>query len=188
MSRSEIRVTGQGGQGVVLSGYIIGRACAIDAGLHATMIQSFGPEARGSACTATLVVQDHEVLYPYVRCPDVLVALSRDGYAKYADELADDGVLLFEQDLVQPLAKRGQRQYGVASTRIAEGLGRVLVQNVVMIGFFAAAVGLVTREQLRLAVSASVPAGTTDLNLRAFDAGAEWFDHTYGCRDSGVHP
>ena len=64
MSRTEIRITGFGGQGVVLSGFIIGRACAINASKHATMIQSFGPEARGSACSATLAVSDTEVLYP----------------------------------------------------------------------------------------------------------------------------
>ena len=70
MSRTEIRITGFGGQGVVLSGYIIGRACAIDAGNHATMIQSFGPEARGSACSATLAVSDDEVLYPHIHRPE----------------------------------------------------------------------------------------------------------------------
>ena len=76
MNRTEIRITGFGGQGVVLSGYIIGRACAIDAGKHATMIQSFGPEARGSACSATLTVSDTEVLYPYIGRPDIFVVMS----------------------------------------------------------------------------------------------------------------
>ena len=79
-SRTEIRITGFGGQGVVLAGHIIGRACAIHAGRQATMIQSFGPEARGSACSATLVVSDGEVLYPYIRRPDIFVVMSADGY------------------------------------------------------------------------------------------------------------
>jgi 2-oxoglutarate ferredoxin oxidoreductase subunit gamma len=181
MSRLEIRVTGLGGQGVVLAGLIIGRACAIHGGRHATMIQSFGPEARGSACSATLAISDTEVLYPYIRSPDVLVAMSSEGYWKYREELKPDGVLLYEQDLVRPDPLRpGQRSFGVSSTRIAESLGRTIVQNIVMVGFFAAATGIVTRKQMRDAVLAAVPAGTKELNLQAFDAGWAAFEDAYG--------
>jgi 2-oxoglutarate ferredoxin oxidoreductase subunit gamma len=173
VARTEIRITGYGGQGVVLSAYIVGRACAIGAGRHATMIQSFGPEARGSACSATLVLSDTEVLYPYVRRPDVFVAMSTEGYDKYRDELKDDGILVYEQDLVHPRLKDAQPAFGIPSTRIAEGLGRSLVQNIVMVGFFTAVTRLVTRGEAREAVRASVPAGTEDLNLQAFDRGYE---------------
>ena len=173
MDRTEIRITGYGGQGVVLLGYIIGRACAVNSGLHATMIQSFGPEARGSACSATLVLSDTEVLYPYVRRPDVFVAMSTEGYDKYRDELRDDGVLVYEQDLVHPTLKEGQPAFGIPSTRIAESLGRSLVQNIVMVGFFTAVTRIVTRDEMREAVKASVPAGTEELNLKAFDRGYE---------------
>jgi len=181
MSRTEIRITGFGGQGVVLSGYIIGRACAVNAGQHATMIQSFGPEARGSACSAKLVASEDEVLYPYImERPGIFVAMSADGYETYRDELGDDGILLYEKDLVHARPKPKQRAFGVPSTRIAEQVGRVIVQNIVMLGFFAAATALVSREALRDAVKASVPAGTEDLNLRAFDAGVKYFEDTYG--------
>jgi len=179
MSRIEIRITGFGGQGVVLTGYIIGRACAINAGRQATMIQSFGPEARGSACSATVVVSDAPVLYPYIRRPDAFLVMSADGYEKYRDELKDDGTLIYEKDLVHPRFKEGQAAFGIPSTRIAESLGRVMVQNIVMLGFFTAATGLVTREQMRAAVQASVPAGTEELNLKAFDAGCAYFDREY---------
>jgi 2-oxoglutarate ferredoxin oxidoreductase subunit gamma len=174
--RTEIRITGFGGQGVVLAGIIIGHACAIESGRHATLIQSFGPEARGSSCSATLTVSDSEVLYPYVRRPDIFVAMSSDGYLKYRDELADEGLLLYELDLVRPSPKERQRALGVPSTRIAESLGRTLVQNIVMVGFFAAAAGLVPRSAMREAVSRSVPPGTEELNLKAYDAGADYFD------------
>ncbi len=185
MSRLEIRVTGLGGQGVVLSGLIIGRACAIHGGRHATMIQSFGPEARGSACSATLAISDTEVLYPYIKSPDVLVAMSSEGYLKYREELKEDGVLIYEKDLVKPELKRGKRSFGISSTRIAESLGRVIVQNIVMVGFFAAATGIVTREQMRDAVLEAVPAGTQKLNLEAFDAGWSTFEEEYGSRQAG---
>jgi len=149
VARTEVRITGYGGQGVVLSAYIVGRACAIGAGRHATMIQSFGPEARGSAC------------------------MSSEGYGKYRDELKDDGVLVYEQDLVHPTLKEGQPAFGIPSTRIAEGLGRALVQNIVMVGFLTAVTRIVARDVMREAVKASVPAGTEELNLRAFDRGYE---------------
>jgi 2-oxoglutarate ferredoxin oxidoreductase subunit gamma len=174
--RTEIRITGFGGQGVVLSGHIIGHACAIDAGKHATMIQSFGPEARGSSCSATLVVSDTEVLYPYIHRPDIFVVMSAEGYDKYRDELKDKGVLIYEQDLVKPAFKEGQQAFGVPSTRIAESLGRAIVQNIVMVGFFTGVTGLVPREAMREAVGASVPAGTEELNLKAFDKGLEHAD------------
>jgi len=180
MTRKEIRVVGFGGQGVVLSGFIIGRACAIEAGQHATMIQSFGPEARGSACSATLVVSGDEVLYPYIRRPDYLVVMSAEGYEKYAGELKDDGTLVHEKDLVHPVCKDGQPAFGVPSTRIAEQLGRPVVQNIVMLGFFAAVSRIVSREQMRVAVKASVPAGTEELNLKAFDAGWQYYEEEYG--------
>ncbi len=161
---------------MVLSGYIIGRACAINAGRHATMIQSFGPEARGSACSATVTISETEVLYPYIHRPDVFVVMSAEGYTKYGDEPKDDGVLVYENDLVHPTPKDGQPAYGVPSTRIAESLGRSIVQNIVMLGFFAGVTEIVPRDAMREAVKASVPAGTEELNLKAFDAGLAYFD------------
>ncbi len=169
--RTEIRVTGFGGQGVVLTAYIIGRACAINASRHATMIQSFGPEARGASCTATLVISDQEVLYPYIHRPHILVAMSSDGYDKYKDEMREDGILVYESDLVHP--RRSPRAFGIASTRIAEELKKPLVQNIVMLGFVTAVTGIVPIEAMREAVKASVPAGTEEINLRAFDEGAK---------------
>jgi 2-oxoglutarate ferredoxin oxidoreductase subunit gamma len=180
MSRTEIRITGFGGQGVVLTGHIIGRACAVNAGQHATMIQSFGPEARGSSCSATLAVSDTEVLYPYINRPDIFVVMSAEGFEKYGDELKEDGTLVYEKDLVKVKPKKKQKAYGVSSTRIAEKLGRAIVQNIVMLGFFGAATGLVSRDAMREAVRHSVPEGTEQLNLRAFDAGWEAYEEDYG--------
>jgi 2-oxoglutarate ferredoxin oxidoreductase subunit gamma len=180
MSRTEIRITGFGGQGVVLSGHIIGRACAVNAGQHATMIQSFGPEARGSACSSTLVVSDQEVLYPYIARPDIFIVMSAEGYEKYRDELKSKGTLIYERDLVTVEPKKGQPTFGVPSTRIAESLGRSIVQNIVMIGFTAAVTKLVPQEAFRDAVKGSVPRGTEELNLRAFDAGWDYYQQEYG--------
>jgi len=186
MPRTEIRITGFGGQGVVLSGHIIGRACAVNAGRHATMIQSFGPEARGSACSTTLVVDDDEVLYPYIHRPDIFVVMSAEGYDKYRDELKDSGTLIYEKDLVTAKAKEGQPSFGIPSTRIAESLGRAIVQNIVMLGFVAAVTGIASNEEMRDAVKHSVPRGTEELNLRAFDAGWDYYQHEYGGEGDGA--
>ena len=180
MSRKEIRITGFGGQGVVLCGHIIGHAYSIDAGHEATMIQSFGPEARGSACSTSLVLDESEVLYPYLQDLQILLAMSQDGYEQSKDLLNTRGVVVHESDLVAPELKKGQKAFGIPSTRIAEDIGRVIVQNIVMLGFFAAVTKLVTKELWEAAVLGSVPAGTEDLNMKAFHAGWDYFEENYG--------
>ncbi len=180
MSRKEIRITGFGGQGVVLCGHIIGHAYSIDAGHEATMIQSFGPEARGSACSTSLVLDETEVLYPYLQDLQILLAMSQDGYEQSKDLLNPKGIVVYESDLVEPDLKKGQKGFGVTSTRIAEEIGRVIVQNIVMLGFFAAVTKLVSKELWENSVKNSVPAGTEELNLKAFHSGWDYFEEHYG--------
>ena len=179
MSRTEIKIGGLGGQGVILTGLVVGKAAALYSGKNATMIQSFGPEARGSACSSQVVVADEEILYPYVRQPEVLVAMSQEAYTKFTSELVPDGVLLYEQDLVHLDDQVGGRtSYGVPATRIAEDLGNRIVVNMVMLGFFTAVTGLLSEEAVKDAVRSSVPHGTEELNLLAFGRG---FDHGQAC-------
>jgi 2-oxoglutarate ferredoxin oxidoreductase subunit gamma len=175
MATTEIRITGFGGQGVILCGYIIGKAASIFNDQHATLTQSFGPEARGSACSAQVVVSDERVLYPYVTAPNIMLAMSHDGYMTHKDNMAKSGILLYEKDLVRP-EKSGAKlkAYGVPATRIAEELGRKIVLNIVMLGFFAGMTDLMPAEALRKAVGSSVPEGTEELNLKAFDRGYEY--------------
>ena len=175
MARTEIRVSGLGGQGVILCATIIGKAAAIYDGRHATMIQSFGPEARGSACSAQVTIADEPVAYPYVTRPDVLVTMSPDAYEQFASQLKPGGILLYESELVTPGAKlpAGARLHGIPATRYAEELGRKLVLNIVMVGFFAGQTGVISREAVEKAVLDSVPRGTEELNMRAMVRGYE---------------
>jgi 2-oxoglutarate ferredoxin oxidoreductase subunit gamma len=175
MAISEIRITGFGGQGVILCGYIIGKAASLYNDQHGTLTQSFGPEARGSACSAQVVISDDQVLYPYVTTPKYLLAMSQDGYSTHKDNLTEDAVVCYESELVKP-AEHGSkvRLYGVPATRFAEELGRKIVLNIVMLGFFGAVSGLLPREALRKAVENSVPSGTEELNVKAFDRGYEY--------------
>jgi len=171
MGHTEIRFTGFGGQGVILAAYVIGKAAAVGEGRHATLNQSFGPEARGSACSAQLILDDQPVMYPYVRRTDLLVAMSQDAYRKYIHELRAGGVLIVDDSLVTPDA--GPRTYGAPFTRTAEGLGTKIVANMIMVGLLTATTGIVGRDAVRDAIRTSVPTGTEELNLAAFARGLE---------------
>ncbi len=175
MPRREVRITGYGGQGVILTGYIFGRAAAIHSDLHSTMTQSFGPEARGSACASALVVDDGVIAYPYLRETDILIALSREGYEKYKQELKPGGTLIYDSDMVEPDESIECKAFGVPAARIAEELGNRIVQNIVVVGFTTAATEIVDSEAVRAAVKASVPATLVDMNLQAFRKGYEYY-------------
>jgi 2-oxoglutarate ferredoxin oxidoreductase subunit gamma len=175
MERTEIKIGGFGGQGVILSGYIFGRAAAIYDNKHATMIQAFGPEARGSSCSAQLIVSSEPIAYPYITMPTLMIVMSQEAYLKFSPELASGGILITEEDLVVPHNLRKDiRHFSVPATRFAEEIGKKLVVNIVMIGFTTAVTAIVNSEAMRKAVSVSVPKGTEELNLKAFDKGYEY--------------
>jgi len=169
---SRVLLTGFGGQGVVLAGYILGKAAAIHGGREATLIQAYGPEARGGATSASVVISDEPILYPYVAEADVLVCMSQEGYTKFLPRLRPGGTLLYDDQLVHlGEGADGHRILGVPATQLAREAGRALVANIVMLGFLAATTGVVTREALAEAVRSSVPKGTEELNLGAFASG-----------------
>jgi 2-oxoglutarate ferredoxin oxidoreductase subunit gamma len=175
MQLTEIRLAGFGGQGVILSAIILGKAASIHQGAFATMTQSFGPEARGGACSAQLIVSDSPVLYPYVSEPDILVVMSQEAYTRFVPELKDGGILIVEQDLVRVTDLPRETQiYSVPATRLAEELGKRMVLNSVMVGFFVAVTHLLDPDAVRKAVADSVPPSFRDLNLKAFEKGFEY--------------
>jgi 2-oxoglutarate ferredoxin oxidoreductase subunit gamma len=182
MQLTEIRVAGFGGQGVILAAMVIGKAASIYEGGFATMTQNFGPEARGGACSAQVITSDESVLYPYVTNPDILVVMSQEAYTKFVPELKRNGMLIIEQDLVRVgNVTEGTRIYSCPATRIAEELGKRMVLNVVMVGFFAAVAKILKPESLRQAVLESVPPAFKELNAKAFDAGYKYgLEHPSG--------
>jgi 2-oxoglutarate ferredoxin oxidoreductase subunit gamma len=172
---TEIRIAGFGGQGVILAAAVIGKAAAIFEGGYATMTQSFGPEARGGSSSAQVILSADPILYPYVTLPDVLIVMSQEAYARFSSQLKPGGVLIIEQELVRvDKIAPGERIYAVPATRLAEQLGRKVVLNIVMVGFFGAVTALVDPDALRQAVADSVPPAMRELNLRAFDKGFEY--------------
>ena len=175
MQLTEMRIAGFGGQGVILSAIVIGKAASIHQGAFATMTQNFGPEARGGACSAQLILSDSPILYPYVTQPDIMVVMSQEAYGKFVSELKDGGMLIVEQDLVRVTdLPRQTRVYSVPATRLAEELGKRMVLNIVMVGFFTAVTKMLEPDAVRKAIADSVPAHFRELNIKAFDKGFEY--------------
>jgi 2-oxoglutarate ferredoxin oxidoreductase subunit gamma len=172
MARHEVRLAGFGGQGIILSGYILGKAAALYDGKDAVFSQSYGPEARGGACAAEVVIDDDAVDYPVLTRPDILVLMSQEAAIKYSADMADDAVVLIDEDLVT--AGAGRTVLAAPTTRIAEDMGRRLVGNIAMLGFLTGATSVVSRGAMEEAIRTTVPPKTIDLNLRAFGAGFDY--------------
>ncbi len=172
---AEIRFSGFGGQGIIRCGLITGKALSLFDNKHATMTQSFGPEARGSACSSQLVVSDDRVLYPYITAPEILISMSQEAYDKYEPRLRNDGILVIDTDLVRPKPVRGKiKMYAIPSTRFAEELGNRIIANLVMLGFFTAMTKIVSPEAMKKALPGLVPGRFLDLNIKAFDKGYDY--------------
>jgi len=165
-------VTGFGGQGIILAGRILGMAASIGDKHESTLVQSYGPESRGGACCAQVIISGQVIQYPYVKTADVLVAMSQSAYEKYKAQLKPDGYLLTDRDLVTPGSDSDG--FAIPATRMAEELGRKMMANIIMVGFITAVTGVVSEKAAREAVLASVPKGSETMNLQAFTKGHEY--------------
>jgi 2-oxoglutarate ferredoxin oxidoreductase subunit gamma len=165
-------LAGFGGQGIALAGYLLGKAASLYQGLEAVLTQSYGPEARGGASSADVIVADGPIDYPFLTLADVLVLLSQEAYTRFRPEAAPGAILLIDEGLVTPNGE--ERLHAIPATSLAESLGRRLVANVVMLGYFSRVTGIVPREALQQAVETTVPSRTLALNLEAFSLGYEY--------------
>lgn len=171
MSRKQVVLGGFGGQGIILAGFILGQAATIYDGKNATLTQDYGPEARGGACRAQVVISDSQVFYPYIETPSVLVAMSQEAYTKYATGLNSDTPVLVDKELVRPRRSKNSQVLAIPATAIARELGRTAVANIVMLGFLTAVTKVVSKEAMKKSILDSVPKGTEELNLSAFERG-----------------
>ena len=174
--QTEIIITGFGGQGIILAGNILGKAATLYDRRHATLIQSYGPEARGGACAAQVVISGEEIEYPYVETPGLLICMSQEGFTSNIGKLDEKGSLFIDTGLVDPdpeLIGRGIRVHGIGATSLAEEMGVRMMANIIMLGFVTSLSGVVSREALVQAVTSSVPKGTEKKNLAGLEAGFE---------------
>ncbi len=175
VAEKEVLISGFGGQGIVLAGNILGKAAAIYDQRHATLTQSYGPEARGGSCSAQVVISDEEILFPYVEHAQVMVCMSQEGYTKNVKSLVSGGILIWDSDLVQTEnLDSNWSTYHIPATRFAEELGNTMMANIVMLGFVSAVTDLVSVDALREAVLSSVPPHTKEKNAEAFERGHEY--------------
>ena len=173
MPETRIKITGFGGQGVVLAGIILGRAACLHDGKNAAQTQSYDPEASGGAARSEVVISEAEIDYPKVERADILVAMSQEALNRHLGTLKDSGILLIDDGLVKEVPEDVRASlYRIPATRVAsEDLGRRIVANMVMLGAIVGVARVVSEEALKAAVEESVPRGTEELNIAAVERG-----------------
>jgi len=172
MSRTEVILTGFGGQGIVLSGTVLARAAVYDR-KEVVQTQSYGPEARGGACRAEVIVSDDTIYYPFVEEADILIAMSQEALDKYINKIKTGGRLIVDSTISRIPQKDGIKLNKVAATSIAsEKLGKTIVANIIMLGALTSLTGIVSREAIEKAVRESIPGrGAEEVNLKALEEG-----------------
>lgn len=159
----------------MLAGQILGQAVSLyEKGKFATFTQSYGPEARGGSCSAEVVVSDESVGYPYVISPQVLVIMSQEAYDKYTSNLSPNTLVIIDPDLVKHNASKKLKMFSIPATKLAREMGRVVVANIIMLGFLVAVSGVVSPQALMKSILATVPEGTGEFNIKAFTLGYEY--------------
>lgn len=171
--RYEVRISGEGGQGVILAGIILAEA-AIRDGRNVVQTQVYGPESRGGATKAEVIISDEEIDYPKAGRIDLLLALTQEACDKYSGDLKDRGAMIVDSSQVVALPPGGFTLFALPIIETAkEKLGKGVVANIVALGTIAALSSAVSREAIEKAVLARVPKGTEELNLLALAAGFE---------------
>ncbi len=174
MSRTEILVGGLGGQGVVLSGILLGTAATLFEGKKAVQTQSYSSELRGGSTRAEVIISEEPVTDPQVRKPDILIALAEDALSKYIHRIKPKGLLVIDSDLVKG-AKPGDFEIlAIPATSIADKeMGNIVVANLIVLGALLKKTGLLSVEAMEKAIEVSVPKKAITLNLNAFRRGLE---------------
>ncbi len=169
--RIEVRISGLGGQGVVLAGEILGRAAVYD-GKHVVQTQSYGAEARGSAAKSEVIISDSNIGFPKVRKCDILVAMSQSVVEKHLKDLKEKGTLIVDEDTVEHIPKTKAKLFRIPATKTAEKTMRSrLYANIVMLGALTKITGLVKEEAVEKAITDSVPETAIETNINGFREG-----------------
>jgi 2-oxoglutarate ferredoxin oxidoreductase subunit gamma len=175
MPHFEVRIAGMGGQGIIMAAVMIGRAASIFGGKYVTLTQSYGPESRGGACKAEVIVSDERVDYPKVRQPSLIAIMSEEAYRKNISNSNGAAVVVIDPDMVEEdPGYTHARIFRVPATRMAEGLGKRIVANMVMVGAIVALTNMVEVGSVEKAIAKYTPRGTEKLNVNAFRNGYEF--------------
>ncbi len=168
--RYEVRLSGSGGQGLILAGVMLAEAVGVGDGKNAVQTQSYGPEARGGASRSDVVISEGEIYYPKTMKLDLLLALTQEACDKYFADLKENGMLVVDSVMVTQVPTK--KFYGFPFMRLAkEEIGHVMVANVIALGAIAELSGIVTHESLRKVVLGRAPRGTEEKNQKALELG-----------------
>ena len=174
MSRKEILIGGVGGQGVVLSGILLGTAATLFEGKKAVQTQSYSSELRGGSARAEVILSEEPVTDPQVRRPDILIALAEEAIPRYVDRIRSKGLLVIDSDLVKGAEPGDYEILSVPATSIADKeMGNIVVANLIILGAIIKKTGLLSVESMEKAIEMSVPKKAIVLNLTAFRRGLE---------------
>lgn len=172
--RYEVRLSGSGGQGLILAGVILAEAAVIYDNKNATQTQAYGPEARGGASKSEVIISDEDIDYPKLTNVDLLLALTQESCDKYIHDLKDTGILIADSFFVPNIPQGKFKVYRLPIVETArDKVGKVMVANIVSLGAIAAISKMVSRDAVEKAVLARVPKGTEELNKKALSAGFE---------------
>ena len=168
----QLRLSGTGGQGLILGGIILAEAALLD-GKLAVQSQSYGPEARGGSSKSEVIISDKVIHYPKITVPDVVLAMSQEACKKYTTDLPAEGILITDKLFVQKLPEKTFKKiYELPITHTAqEELGKALFANIIALGAIVKITGVVSHEALVKAVLSRVPKGTEALNEKAIELG-----------------
>jgi len=174
MSRAEILIGGVGGQGVVLSGILLGTAATLFENRKAVQTQSYSSELRGGSARAEVIISDGPVSDPQVRRPDILIALAEEALPKYVDKIKPKGLLVIDSDLVKGAKPGDYEILSVPASSLAEKeMGNIVVANLIILGALMKKTRLLSVEAMEKAIEVSVPKKAKELNLKAFRRGLE---------------
>jgi 2-oxoglutarate ferredoxin oxidoreductase subunit gamma len=172
--RYEVRLSGEGGQGLVLAGKVLTEAAAIYEDMNATQSQSYGPEARGGASRSEVIISDEDIDYPKAVNIDLLLALTQESLNRYWHDLKENGIMLVDSDAVQEIPEGNFHVHKVPIISLArDKVGKAVVANIVALGIITELIGHVSADSVEQAILTRVPKGTEELNLKAFRLGLQ---------------
>jgi len=176
--RIEIRISGLGGQGVVLAGQVLGKA-AVYSGKNAVQTQSYGAEARGSAAKSEVIISDGKIGFPMVRKCDILIAMSPEAVEKNVKALKEGGLLLIDSTTVKSVPKIEARIFKLPATETSEKVfGQKLYANVIMLGALTKITNIVSEKALENAIRDTIPEKAVAINTQAYKKGEDLIGRT----------
>lgn len=172
MERYEVKLSGSGGQGLILAGMILAEGAALYDGKNAVQTQSYGPESRGGSSSSIVIISNQDIDYPKATKVDVLLALTQESVNKYAGDIKDGGILIVDEETVKDIPAGKYKIYKLPVIATARTqVGKVIVANIVALGLIAGLIELVSIDAIKKALFTRIPKGTEELNFRALEAG-----------------